>query len=832
MTSDETSEIIHRSSLSKTLEEAYTDYAYYIISERAIPDARDGLKPVHRRILWAMHQMRLTYASSHKKCARIVGEVTGKYHPHAGGVYETLVRLAQPFSLRYPVVDGQGNFGSIDGFPPAAMRYTEARLAKISTELLQDVIPEIVKFQENFDGEEMEPTVLPVKFPLLLVNGTSGIAVGLSSNMPPHNISEIVDATVQLIDDPNTIVEDLSEYVKGPDFPTGGVIVNGRAMRLFNSTGKGPIILRAKLEVKEPTESRDEATIIVHEIPYLTNKSNLMEELHDLISSKKIRGLVDARDLSKNKIRIEIDIHEDYSHEKSIRVIISQLYKYSQLEKTFYAKNIAFARGRPLLLNLKRALTIFLEHREHVVKKTVKHNLNKALMRLNILEGLYIALQNIDEVIELIKKSDDRQAAQEKLIKRFSLNEAQAKAILSMQLARLARMEVEAILNEKEELEAKAEEYRDILAHKEKRMQIIRKELEEIKEKFGDERRTTITDDADIPVDADIYQMLHDRHLLITTTQQGYVRSIEIDKFRTQRRGGKGMTAVTLRENDSLNDILVTLNKSTLLLITENGLVHSTPAFEIPEAKRRNARGSPWKTVLPVDSAVVKMVPVERDSFDKGLFLFFVTARGKVKKTKLSAFSNVRKTGIIGIRLEAGDKVVNSFVTTGDDHIYLATKFGLMAHFPEKEVRPMGRATRGVTGMRFKTPNDIIIGGLTVPESEMKDSSILTITERGFGKRTACDKYRFTHRGARGVIDIKTEERNGNVASVLVVPKKPTRENSVSILNNLGISIRTRIETIREISRNTKGVKIMSTEPDERIVFATIIDLSEEDIES
>ncbi|MCG3260541.1 MAG: DNA gyrase subunit A, partial [Candidatus Heimdallarchaeota archaeon] len=345
MTSDETSEIIHRSSLSKTLEEAYTDYAYYIISERAIPDARDGLKPVHRRILWAMHQMRLTHASSHKKCARIVGEVTGKYHPHAGGVYETLVRLAQPFSLRYPVVDGQGNFGSIDGFPPAAMRYTEARLAKISTELLQDVIPEIVKFQENFDGEEIEPTVLPVKFPLLLVNGTSGIAVGLSSNMPPHNIGEIVDATVQLIDDPNTIVEDLSEYVKGPDFPTGGVIVNGRSMQLFNSTGKGPIILRAKLEVKEPTESRDEATIIVHEIPYLTNKSNLMEELHDLISSKKIRGLVDARDLSKNKIRIEIDIHEDYSHEKSIRVIISQLYKHSQLEKTFYAKNIAFARG-------------------------------------------------------------------------------------------------------------------------------------------------------------------------------------------------------------------------------------------------------------------------------------------------------------------------------------------------------------------------------------------------------------------------------------------------------------------------------------------------------
>lgn len=829
MTSNNTQEIIHKSSLSKTLEDAYIDYAHYVISERAIPDARDGLKPVHRRILWAMNQMRLNYNTPHKKCARIVGETTGKYHPHAGGVYEALVRLAQPFSLRYPLVDGQGNFGSIDGFPPAAMRYTEARLSRISTELLQDVIPEIVKFQENFDGEEMEPTVLPVKFPQLLVNGTSGIAVGLSSNIPPHNLSEIIDATVKLIDNPEATVDDLSNIVKGPDFPTGGIIVNGAAMKGYLSTGKGPIIIRAKIEIKDPTNEKGEATIIVNEIPYLTNKSTLIEELHELMSSKKIRGMVDVRDLSKEKIRIEIDVHEDFSHDKGIGVIVSQLYKFSQLQKVFHAKNMAFARGRPLLLNLKRSLTIFLEHREHVIRKTIQHNLNKALMRLNILEGLYIALQNIDEVIALIKKSESRQDAQERLMKRFKLNEAQAKAILAMQLARLARMEVEAVINEKKELEMKAEEYRDLLAHKEKRMQLIKTELLEIKEKFGDERRTEIRDEMDVYGEMDIYDMLHDRHLLITTTKQGYVRSLEIDKFRTQRRGGKGMTAVTLRENDLLYDVIVTLNKSTLLLVTEKGIVHSIPAFEVPEAKRRNARGSPWQTILPVDSAVVKIVPVDRNSFEEDLFLFFVTANGIVKKTELSAFSKVRKTGIIGINIDDDDQVVDTFITTGTDHIFLATKYGLMAHFPEIEARPMGRATRGVTGMRFKTPGDIIISGMPVPDAELKQHSILTITEKGYGKRTACNEYRFTHRGARGVIDIKTEERNGNVAAALVVPKKPTRENTISIINNTGNSIRTRIEQVREIGRNTKGVTIMSLEKDEYVVYATLIDLSEED---
>ncbi|MFW9851417.1 MAG: DNA gyrase subunit A [Candidatus Thorarchaeota archaeon] len=829
MTSDEIDELIHRASLAKTLEEAYTEYAHYVISERAIPDARDGLKPVHRRILWAMHQMRLSHGTPHKKCARIVGEVTGKYHPHAGGVYEALVRLAQPFSMRYPVVDGQGNFGSIDGFPPAAMRYTEARLSRISSELLQDVIPEIVRFQENFDGEEIEPTVLPVKFPLLLVNGTSGIAVGLSSNIPPHNITEVIDATIQLINDPETPVGDLAEIVKGPDFPTGGIIVNGRTMPVYASTGKGPIVIRAKIEVKEPTDNNEQAIIIVHELPYLTNKSTLMEELHELITSKKVRGITDARDLSKDKIRIEIDVHQDYSHEKGVRVIIGQLFKNTQLQRTIYAKNMAFARGRPLLLNLKRSLSIFLEHREYVVRKTIKYNLSKALMRLNILEGLYIALKNIDDVIALIKKSENRTDAQEKLMKKFKFNEAQAKAILAMQLARLARMEVQAITDEKKEIEKKIAEYRDLLAHKKKRMKVIKKELLEIKEKYGDERKTEIKDEADIPLDADMYEMLHDRHLLITTTKQGYVRSIEIGKFRTQRRGGKGMTAVTLRENDSLYDVIVTLNKSTLLLITENGKVHSTPAFELPEARRRNARGSPWKTILPVDSSVVKIVPVDRDSFDDGYFLFIVTAKGKVKKTDLSAFSNVRKTGIIGIVIEEDDKVVDAFITTGYDHIYLATRYGLTAHFHEKEVRPMGRATRGVTGMRFKTTKDEIICGARVHEKELKENSILTITEKGYGKRTACTEYRFTHRGARGVIDIKTEARNGLVASVMLVPKKPTRDKSISIINNSGISIRTRIETIREIGRNTKGVKIMTLNPEEKIVYATIIDLSEED---
>ncbi|MHA1114635.1 MAG: DNA gyrase subunit A [Candidatus Heimdallarchaeaceae archaeon] len=753
---------------------------------------------------------------------------TGKYHPHAGGVYEALVRLAQPFSLRYPIVDGQGNFGSIDGFPAAAMRYTEARLARIASELLENVIPEIVKFQENFDGEEMEPTVLPVKFPLLLVNGTSGIAVGLSSNIPPHNLREVIDATVALIDDPNVPDETLSSIVKGPDFPTGGIIVNGASMPNYNLTGKSPIIIRARIDIKEPTEKRDYAILVVTEIPYLVNKSTLMEELHDIIYEKKIRGLSDVRDLSKDKIHIEIDVEPDYSHERSLRVIISQLLKKTQLEKPFYAKNMAFARGRPRLLNLRRALQIFLEHREYVITKTIKHLLSKALMRLHILEGLYIALNNIDEVISIIKKSEDRSDAQEKLMKRFDLSESQTKAILSMQLARLARMEVESIINEKKELEKKVEEYREILASKQKRMEIIKQELLEIKEKYGDERRTDIITDVEIPIDADVYEMLHDRYLLITASEQGYARSIDISKFKTQRRGGKGLRAIMLKANDRLHDMIVALNKSTLLLITEQGKVHSIPAFEIPEAKRRNSIGSKWQTIQPIESAVVKMVPVDRHDFQKDLYLFFVTEKGTVKKTELSAFSNIRRTGIIGIKLEKGDKVVDAFVTTGRDHIFLASRNGLTAHFHEEEVRTLGRNTQGVRGMRFKVPNDRVVAGGSVHESELENYSLLTITEKGHGKRTPCTEYRHTHRGAKGVIDIKTDDRNGKVASMLIVPREPEKTQTVSLLNNQGVAIRIKINSVREVGRNTRGVKIMELKKGEKVIFASLIDIENE----
>ncbi len=753
---------------------------------------------------------------------------TGKYHPHAGGVYEALVRLAQPFSLRYPIVDGQGNFGSIDGFPAAAMRYTEARLARIASELLENVIPEIVKFQENFDGEEMEPTVLPVKFPLLLVNGTSGIAVGLSSNIPPHNLREVIAATVALIDDPNVPDETLSSIVKGPDFPTGGIIVNGASMPKYNLTGKSPIIIRARIDIKEPTEKRDYAILVVTEIPYLVNKSTLMEELHDIIYEKKIRGLSDVRDLSKDKIHIEIDVEPDYSHERSLKVIISQLYKKTQLEKPFYAKNMAFARGRPRLLNLRRALQIFLEHREYVITKTIKHLLSKALMRLHILEGLYIALNNIDDVISIIKKSEDRNDAQEKLMKRFDLSESQTKAILSMQLARLARMEVESIINEKKELEKKVEEYRGILASKQKRMEIIKQELSEIKEKYGDERRTEIITDVEIPIDADVYEMLHDRYLLITASEKGYARSIDISKFKTQRRGGKGLRAVMLKANDRLHDMVVALNKSTLLLITEQGKVHSIPAFEIPEAKRRNSIGSKWQTIQPIESAVVKMVPVDRHDFKKELYLFFVTEKGTVKKTELSAFSNIRRTGIIGIKLEKGDKVVDAFVTTGRDHIFLASRNGLTAHFHEEEVRTLGRNTQGVRGMRFKVPNDKVVAGGSVHENELGNYSLLTITEKGHGKRTPCTEYRHTHRGAKGVIDIKTDDRNGKVASMLIVPRKPEKTQTVSLLNNQGVAIRIKINSVREVGRNTRGVKIMELRKGEKVIFASLIDIENE----
>lgn len=822
-----TNETIYRQALSETLESAYKDYSHYVISERAIPDARDGLKPVHRRMLWAMNQMGLYYNKPHKKCARIVGEVTGKYHPHAGGVYETLVRLAQPFSMRYPLVDGQGNFGSIDGFPAAAMRYTEARLSRISSELLQDVIPEIVKFQENFDGEEEEPTVLPVKFPLLLINGASGIAVGLSSNIPPHNLTEVVRATIALIDTPTMSDMELSQIVKGPDFPTGGVIVNGKEMSRYIMKGRGKILLRAKHSVKKPNSENEGATIIITEIPYLANKSTLMEEIHSLISDKKIRGLKDTRDLSKDKIRIEIDVDPDYSHEKSINVIVGQLYKHTQLEKPFYAKNIAFYRGRPRLLSIKRAIVAFIDHREHVIRKTIEYRLAQAIDRLHILEGLYIALQNIDEVIEIIKKSDSRSDAEENLIQRFDFSGKQAKAILSMQLARLARLEVENITNEKDELEKQVEDYKDILRNKTRRYNIIKNELTEILTKYGDERRTEIKSEAIISTDADVYEMIHDRMLYITTTKKGYVRSIEVSKFRAQRRGGKGVIAVNLRDNDTLNDMVVTPNKKTLLLITELGIVHSIPAFDIPEVKRRSSQGTLWKTLLPVDSPVVKMVPVDRHSFEKDWYLFVVTKQGTVKKTDLSAFSNVRRTGIIGITLNEGDKVVDAFVTTGDNHIFLSTKRGYIAHFDEEEVRPVGRTAKGVIGIRLKTDKDHVIVADTVKADKIVDFSVLTITENGYGKRTACTEYRLTHRGVQGVIDIKTGRRNGSVASMLVVPREPDENKTISIINNSGISIRTKITGIREIGRNTKGVKIMSLDKDEKITYSSLIDLSE-----
>ncbi len=708
---------------------------------------------------------------------------------------------------------------------------TEARLARISNELLENVIPEIVKFQENFDGEEMEPTVLPVKFPLLMVNGTSGIAVGLSSNIPPHNLREIIDATVAIIDNPNVSDDELSNIVKGPDFPTGGIIVNGDQIPIYNKTGKGTIILRAKIDVKWPDKSRDYATLIVTEIPYLVNKTTLMEELHDIISENRIRGVVKARDLSKEKINIEIDIDPNYSHERSITVIKSQLFKKTQLEKPFYAKNMAFARGRPMLLNLRRALNIFLEHREYVIRKTIQYYLNKALIRLHILEGLYIALQNIDEVIAIIRGSNDKNDAKDKLIKRFNFSETQVKAILSMQLVRLAKMEVESVIKERDELNAKVEEYRSILAHREKRMAIIKQELIEIKEQYGDERRTQITNEAEIPIDADVYSMMHDRHLLITATQLGYARSIEVSKFKLQKRGGKGIRAVTLRENDKLLDMVVALNKYNLLLITEDGIVHSMPAFEIPEAKNTRSKGSLWKTIQPIKSAVVKIVPVDRKIFNENMFLFFVTENGVVKKTKLEAFSDIRKTGIIGIKLDDKDKVVDAFVTSGNDHIFLTTKYGLTAHFHEKEVRYQGRNTMGVTGIRFKKEDDKVVKGGCVNSDEIENYSLFTITENGYGKRTVCVNYRQTHRGAKGVIDIKTDKKNGHVASMLVVPREPSQDETLSIINNKGIVIRIKINSVREINRNTKGVKIMNLKHNEKVVFASLIDLSVQDIE-
>ncbi len=777
--------------VEEEMKRSYIDYAMSVIVGRALPDVRDGLKPVHRRILYAMYDMGITHNKPYKKSARIVGEVLGKYHPHGdNAVYDALVRMAQDFSLRYPLVDGQGNFGSVDGDSAAAMRYTEARLSKIAEYMLQDIDKDTVDFVDNFDSSLKEPSVLPSMFPNLLVNGSSGIAVGMATNMAPHNLNEIIDALIALIDNPDLEPIELMEYVKGPDFPTGGIIHGTAGIVSAYTKGRGAVKVRAKAEIEE---HKGRERIIVTEIPYMVNKSNLLQSIADLVKNGVIDGISDLRDESDRRgMRIVIEIKRGAMAD----IVLNQLFKHTQMEYTFGINNVALVDGVPRTLNLKELMVEFLKHRETVVRRRTEYELRKAEERAHILEGLLIALDHLDDVIALIRSSKTTDEAKHRLISQFLLTELQAKAILDMKLQRLTGLERQKIKDEHAELMERIKDLRDILEHRERILQIIKDELTEIKEKFGDARRTEIVESED---DIEIEDLIPDEDVVITITHGGYIKRIPLETYRQQRRGGKGLIGMDTKEEDYVVSVLTTTNHSYLLFFTDRGRVHWLKAWRIPESGRRS-RGKAIVNLIPAlekGERVSAIIPVK--DFDSG-YIVFATRKGMIKKTELSAYGRPRKGGIWAIKLNEGDSIVDVALSSGDDEILLATRDGKANRFHESEVRPMGRYTQGVTGIRLRMDDEVVSMDIVHEES-----ILLSVTEKGYGKRSYARDYRKTHRGSHGVIAMKVGRKNGKLVKVLDV----TKVNEILVTSKEGMVIRVPVDEISIHGRATMGVRIM-----------------------
>lgn len=814
-------------SFTKEMQRGFSEYASYVISERALPDGRDGLKPVHRRILWAMHEMGIGPRSAHKKCARIVGETTGKYHPHAGGVYESLVRLAQDWSLRYPLVHPQGNFGSIDGYPPAAMRYTEARLARISTELLEKISPAVVPFIENFDGSEIEPVVLPVKIPHLLLNGSYGIAVGISCNIPPHNLTELMNACLVLIDNPMISIEDINKIVTAPDFPTGGIIIGLRGIQSLFNTGIGSLRIRSKTHLETPkTHKVRDSMIVVTEIPYLQNKSKIIEHIASLIDDGKIRGVKDVRDLSKDEIRIEILIHEQYADELGVQTILAQLFKSTNLEILFHSRINAFVYGAPRTLNLKQALLVFLDFREQTVKAIAQEELEKILARLHILEGLLIAADNIDEIIKMIRASGSRADAQKKLMANYKLSELQAKAVLDMTLGRLAKVEQDAIQTEANEKIARKNELDLIIKDRPTLLTLMKEEFQKILDNNTKDKRKTVILAVDDVLRPGERPILHQRDLLVTTTNLGYVRTIEYGLFKLQGRGGKGVAGVPLdASGEIIYDMNVISNLDDVLLFTEEGKVFQFQAYELPEVKRRTSKGTRLKRHMPdIDGNVVKIVNVDHDKFSEDRVLVTVSKKGIVKRTTLDKYGNIRRTGIKGLILKDDDEVVEAFVTDNNSYIFIATKDGSAVLFDETLARLTGRVAQGVKGITLR-PNDEVVSAFSITKEAFDNTSIFTITNKGRGKRTPVNKYRITKRGAKGVINIRL--KGHHVITSMPVPTDSINDN-ISLINSQGIIIKVRVGSIRNMGRSTQGVRVMRLRGSETLLLATSVEDSED----
>ena len=786
--------------IEEEMRKSYLDYAMSVIVGRALPDIRDGLKPVHRRVLFAMHELGLNWNRAYKKSARVVGEVLGKYHPHGDApVYEALVRMVQEFSLRYPLVDGQGNFGSIDGDPPAAMRYTETRVAKIAHELLADIDKDTVDFTPNFDESLQEPVVLPTKVPNLLVNGSSGIAVGMATNVPPHNLSEVVDGLIKAIDNPEVTIDELMTVIPGPDFPTRGYIYGRGGIREAYTTGRGIITLRAKAHVEKMRGGRE--AIIVTELPYQVNKASLMEKIGELVRDKRIEGISERRDESSREgIRVVLELGRG----EMPQIVINQLYKHTQMQTTFGVIMLALVSRRPQVVNLKQMLQEFVAFRREVVTRRTKYDLARAEERAHILEGLRKAVDQIDLVIRLIRQSESPDAARDALMRQLELSELQAKAILDMRLQRLTQLERHKIVEEHEQTLALIEDLKGILASEPRLLGIIKDELAALKQEFGDARRTEILAET---ADLTIEDLLADDDMVVTITRSGYIKRTHVEAYRSQKRGGKGVTGMETKEEDIVEDLFVASTHSYLLFFTNKGKVHWLKVHEIPEGGRQ-AKGKGMANVLSLADGerVATCVPV-RD-FESGGYVLFATKQGKVKKTELSAFSHPRAGGIQAITLEEGDEVMAARRTDGQREVLLSTKLGLIIRFPEDEVRPMGRTAAGVRGI------DVDEGDQVIAAETLKEGvTILTVTERGYGKRTPLDEYRLQGRAGKGIIDIKTAGRNGAVVGMLQVREG----DDILVVTTKGKMIRLHADEITSQGRNTMGVRIIDLDADDQV---------------
>lgn len=808
---DRDGKIIERD-IEDEMKTAYIDYAMSVIVSRALPDVRDGLKPVHRRILYTMYEDGLTSDKPYRKSATTVGDVLGRYHPHGdSSVYDAMVRMAQTFSLRYPLIDGHGNFGSIDGDGAAAYRYTEARMSKIAEIMLTDIEKNTVDFMPNFDDRLQEPTVLPAKIPALLVNGSSGIAVGMATNIPPHNLTEVINGIIKIIDDDNVTDEQLMQIIKGPDFPTGGMILGREAIKQAYTTGKGKITVRAEAEIEEMSNGKQK--IIVTSLPYQVNKAKLIENIANLVKEKRIEGISELRDESdrENAVRIHIGLKKD----ANARVVLNQLYKNTQMQDTFGVIMLALVDGQPRILTLRQCLDYYIDHRKGVILRRTQFELDKALARAHILEGLKIALDNIDEVINIIRSSYDD--AKERLMERFGLSDIQAQAILDMRLKTLSGLQREKIEEEYNELMKLIAHLREILGSEKLVFEIIKEELTEVKEKYGDERLTKI-----VAAEGEFNEedLIKEEQMVVALTHFGYIKRMPIDTYRSQKRGGKGISGISTREEDFVKQIFTTSTHDTVLFFSNKGKLYRLRGYEIPEAGR-TAKGTAIVNLLSLDAGEKISAVIPISDFEDSKYLLMATKNGLIKKTPLQEYNSSRKTGLLAITLKDDDELIDVRLTDGQDNVVLVTEKGLCITFDEKDVRPVGRSAQGVLGIRLDEDDTVI--GMESIVSNNKGVTLLAITENGFGKRTELDEYRVQNRGGRGVITYKITTKTGNIVGIRMAKE----DDDVMLITNSGTIIRINVKDVSILGRATQGVTLMRTNENEKVVSIETVEPEE-----